>query len=345
MTEHSKHILLPPYNFPQNWLFGPSTYLLDSWVPEVEKIQLANSATLEGKLILNISNEENLIKNKELKRKPIINKILSSTKKIIINDKIIIDLRYKEPGNIAHALTNHLPLTLIADDFCQEVTGKNLTVVLPLSIPKYIEKIFREMAYEVLKTDNNIFAKQCLYDVSPWQSIRGIRHLIIKNHLNNSDFYNKVQKLSDSLPRKIFISRRGNRVLLNEKIVEDFLANKGYVKVYAEDFDVLEQISMIVHASHIVAVHGASLGPLLLRAMSPDNDLKLVELFNPGHMTNVYRVICHQLDLEWVGVRGKLWPEIILQAYDQPKDPRKYSLSNFEICLESLDAAMSEINA
>lgn len=341
----TKEIDLPSYAIPNDWLFAPSTYLIDSWVPEVEKIQLSASATLAGRLTLKISESEKIIKNRELRGKPLIKRLLNSSKGIIIEDRIIIDLRYKEPGNIAHALTNHLPLTLIADDYCNEVTGKNLTVVLPLSIPRYIEKIFLEIGYETVKSDRHIFAKDCEYDISPWQAIRGIRHQIIKKYLSNSDFYKKIQNLSEGLPKKIFISRRGNRVLKNEKIVEDFLMNKGYLKVYAEDFDVLEQISMIVHASHIVAVHGAALGPLLLRAMSPDNNLKLIELFNPGHMTNVYRVICDQLDFEWVGVRGKLWPEIILQAYDEPKDPRKYSLSNFEICLKSLDAAMNQINA
>ncbi|MDO8825454.1 DUF563 domain-containing protein [Methylophaga sp.] len=341
----AKKIDFPSHAVPNDWLFAPSTYLIDSWVPEVEKIQLSASATLAGSLILKISDDEKRIENKELQTKPLIKRVFTASKEIIIKDKIIMDLRYKEPGNIAHALTNHLPLTLIAEDYCKQVTGKSLTIVLPSSIPKYIEKIFVEIGYEVVKTDRHIFAKACEYDISPWQSIRGLRYQIIKTYLSNSDFHKKIQNLSEGLPKKIFISRRGNRVLKNEKIVEDFLVNKGYLKVYAEDFDVLEQISMIVHASHIVAVHGAALGPLLLRAMSPDNNLKLIELFNPGHMTNVYRVICDQLDFEWVGVRGKLWPEIILQAYDEPKDPRKYSLSNFEICLKSLDAAMNQINA
>lgn len=338
----SLKIDLPKYNAKSGWLFAPSTYLVDSWVPEVEKIMLPPCETINGHLSLYLSDKK-LIENKNLNNMPFVKRLVFDKNPLDLEYKTLIDLRVRDPENIAHSITNHLPLALLAKEFIN--SDDSFTLLLPSKIPLYIEKIFSEIGFEVIKSDSNFLAKSCGYDMTPWQSIRGIRHQVIQQRLTDSLFAKKISKLSKGLPRKVFLSRRGNRVLSNEKKVEEYLETKGFIKIYAEDFDVLTQISMLTHASHIVAVHGAALGPLLLRAMYPASNLKLVELFNPGHMTNVYRIICDQLKVEWVGVRGKLWPSIVQQAYEQPLDPRKYSLSNFEVCLKSLDEAMNHINA
>lgn len=72
--------------------------------------------------------------------------------------------------------------------------------------------------------------------------------------------------------------------------------------------------------------------------------LEFVEIFSPAHMTNVYRIITHQVGGKWVGVRGRLWPKLVMQAYEcEMEKVRQYTFVDFEVCLLSLEKAMESI--
>jgi len=43
------------YSVPRSWLFAPSTYLVDSWVPHVEEIYLPEAHTKKGEVTLTLN--------------------------------------------------------------------------------------------------------------------------------------------------------------------------------------------------------------------------------------------------------------------------------------------------
>lgn len=338
--------VIAPYRAPRGWLFAPSTYLLDSWEPLVEEIFLPEAMSKLGEITLELRtgetssfSERSSIKFRFKSAIALIRK--TNTKKTA---SPILDLRQKSPENLAHAITNHLPLALCIRRYLINIGQLPPVLIFPASLPKYIQKLFIEIGFELILTDLKVSGTICHYQVTPWISIRGIRHMLIKQNLDNSAFSKMLSKIGNTLPKKVFISRRVTRCLANEKEVEHFLTKRGYKKIYLEDYDILEQLAMVSLADSVVAIHGAALGPLLFRVLYDLPPIKVVELFSPGHMTNVFRMVTDQIGGIWVGVRGKLWPKIINQAYYcLPKNIRRYSLTEFEVCLTSLEKAMESL--
>jgi len=338
--------LIAPYKVGRNWIFAPSTYLLDSWEPVIEEIYLPEISSKSGELSLKVV-EKGVLNPAKVSFKASIKQFLlrDTPVEFIDEQKIILDLRGYSPENIAHATTNHLPHALYVKEYLSQLGFPPPVLIFPESLPKYIEKIFVAVGFELRLTNSKVAGTICKFEVTPRVSFRGVRHLIIKSQLSDTNFSDKIMDIGKDLPKKIFISRRSTRCLSNEAEIEKFLSVRGYHKIYLEDYDILKQLAFVSLAENIVAVHGAALGPLLLRTMYEMAPIKLLELFSPGHMTNVYRMVTHQLGGRWVGVRGKLWPSIIKQAYYcLPKNVRKYSLVEFEVCLLSVEAAMDSID-
>jgi len=346
MTTSNENKLIAPYKVGRNWIFAPSTYLLDSWEPIIEQIYLPEVESKAGEIGFSFVAEGAT----KTKQKSSIKSKLKHLFVEAVKDEVgpenctLVDLRSHNPENLAHAITNHLPVALLARAFLNAANYPEPMLVLPKALPDYIKRLFLSIGFQLLFTDAVVKGKICEFKLDPWVSIRGVRHKVIQEKLLGSEFAEVIYKKSLLLPKKIFISRRNTRILSNENEVEQFLRRKGYQKIYLEDYEVLEQIAMVSMADSIVAIHGAALGPLILRVLFDTQPLKLVELFSPGHMTNVFRMVSQQIGAEWVGVRGRLWPSIIKQAYIcLPENVRKYSLVEFDVCLLSLEKAMESI--
>jgi len=329
---------------PRNWLFAPSTYLIDSWIPQIEEVYLPSISTKSGCLSFSFYEAREVqfdSVNKGLLFK--INSFLrrSFLKPVYINEQVILDLRESSPGNLSHALMIHLPVALCAKDYLINLGHGCPLIIFPADLPEHIYKIYIEIGFEVLRTDNKVIGSVCDFNLSSLVCPRGMLADVIQGSLEGSGFSEKLNNRSKNLPNKIFISRKDTRCLINEDAVEKMLNSYGYQKIYMEDYDILDQLAMVSLSDDIVAIHGAALGPLVFRSMFNSNKLKVVELLSPGHMSNVYRVIVNQLNGQWVGVRGKLWPEIITQAYEFPKEIHKFAYVDFEVCLLSLEKALN----
>ena len=341
MENKSITIPLPSYVITRDWLYAPRTYLTDSFSPFVEEIYLPQVATKAGAITLYYQFGELAFSTNSCFKKI---KTKFKSKQEVVSD-ILLDLRANSPSNIAHALTMHLPIALYATDFLRSINHAKPLLIFPENLPFYIQAIFTNLGYRVLLTDSVLTGQVCEYEIESLIFLRGVLPKLIKDSLEHSDFARKLLAKEHSLPKKLFISRRDTRRLINEQEIEMFLAKKGYKKIFLEDYDVLDQLAMVALADSIVAIHGAALGPIIFRRLFKKNELKLVELFTPAHMTNVYRIIMHQIGGKWVGVRGKVSPKLAKQAYECPPDKvRQYSLEDFEVCLESLGKAMLSLN-
>jgi capsular polysaccharide biosynthesis protein len=340
-----------PYTTERNWLFAPKTYLLDSWEPLLEEIYLPVAITKLGSIEIDINRNMRTAKAENTSRITKLKRILPiSHKKIQINEQTpILDLRTKNPENIAHAMTNHLPVALYIRNLIKCNGLPELLLVFPLSLPEKIHKLFLNLGFDVLLTNDDVFGNVIRYVFEPWISIRSIRHEIIRKEFLNSNFSKKILSIGKNKPKNIFLSRRDSRRLINESGVENLLKCKGFTKVYLEEFDIFEQIAIVALAENIVAIHGAALAPILFRAAFNLSPIKLIEIFSPGHLTNVYRVICHQVGGKWCGIRGKLSPSITKHAYFLPKEISrmdffwKFGHKDFEIDLDSLESALKEL--
>lgn len=341
MDNLSKTISIPSYSVARDWLYAPLTYLTDSFSPFVEEIYLPHVATHAGDVRLKYcqfglasSSTDNFLKKIKLR----------FTKDMHIDEEVLLDLRHYSPANFAHAIMIHLPIALYASEYLVSNGFAKPLIIFPQTLPAHVKHLFSELGFRFILTDACISGSICRYELDSLICLRGDLATLIKDRLFNTELPIKLLNLNNTQPKKIFISRRDTRCLNNEKEIEEFLEKKSYKKVYLEDYSVMEQLAIVSLADSIVAIHGAALGPLIFRALFKKEPLKLVELFTPAHMTNVYRIVTHQIGGKWVGVRGKAWPKLIEQAYEcDIEKVRQYSLVNFEICLDSLRLAMEKI--
>jgi len=348
VSEFEYKINIPSENIARNWLFAPSTYLIDSWIPYVEEVYLPSISTEGGDL--EFSYQANGVAELSSVTKGALSKVKHflkhwSDKPEHIKDRVILDLRDYSPGNLSHALMIHLPIALCAKKYLQTVGREVPLLIFPTTLPKHIYTIYREMDFDALLTDTAVVSNVCRFNVSSLVCLRGVLLSVIKEQLEHSEFAKNLRLRSKKLPNKIFISRKDTRCLVNESDVESLLTSYGYQKVYMEDYNIIDQLAMVSLADSIVAIHGAALGTLVFRGMFNLDKLTFIEIVSPGHMSNVYRRLVNQLNGQWVGVRGKLWPEIITQAYELPKEIHKFAYTDFEVCLLSLERALDTLGS
>jgi len=340
--ENKKEILSPEYRIGNGWLYAPSTYLVDSFSPFVEEIYLPSVSTQPGELSFNYIKDGIALFNAVSYKGKIRAKLRKD--EINLSDDIGLDLRCYSPQNVAHAIMIHLPIALWAKGYLLSIREPQPVLIFPESLPSYVADMFVLAGFEILLTNAKVTGRLCIYELDFLIGIRGKMPDVLKAGLKESEFAKKILQAGEKHPKKIFLSRKDTRRLRNEAEIEKYLKTLGYQKIYLEEYLILDQIALVSLADSIVAVHGAALGSLVLRNIFDKPPVELIEIFSPAHMTNVYRIITHQIGGKWVGVRGKVWSNLIKQAYECEADKvRQYSLSDFEVCLLSLEKALSKI--
>jgi capsular polysaccharide biosynthesis protein len=313
------------------------SYLLDRFVPDCEVIALPSKTVQGGELGWTRGYMQ--FATRRPGSKNLLKRLVRPVSVRADPDDILFDFRLQGPRNWAHFLTNHLPLFFhiahvegLAYDTCR--------LVMPKDIPDYIVSAAALFRVLVLKTDAEIQGKGVDFNINPWMAGRPARRTwVAQRHAEQCLQAAEAAAGPSDLPERVFISRRGRRCLENEAEVTDFLADRGYVRLYAEDLSPLDQFWLFRHAREIVAIHGAALAPLLY-CSDTAHPTHLVELFPCDHMTDVFRVIAQLVGCDWIGVRGKIKPEHVAPAYALTGRFTKYSLQSFEIDLHALKQAL-----
>lgn len=332
--------------YSKSWLFGAKTNLVDSGRPHVEEIRLpeavttpgfvefhTNSRSLASKFSLNFAALRDYIRE----RLP-----LGSSSLAVPSGFVAVDFRFNSPQNWAHAFTNHLPLALL---FREKLKEKDASLsplyVFPNPMPKKIIELFELSDLHVVKHRGPIVGDVFTVKIDKMTAIRGSRVEMCSRLLRGTAL-SKMDLGSQSLAKKIFISRRESRAIVNEREVEDFLYEQGYKKIYLEDYSLTEQIATLAFSTDIVAIHGAALGPLILRGIFNKKPYNLIEIFSPAHVTNVFRVIAFQTGGRWGGVRGGIVKRFVPRSNALTFDTRKlkYDTGSFYACLSALSMAL-----
>lgn len=103
------------------------------------------------------------------------------------------------------------------------------------------------------------------------------------------------QPIASSTKRRIFLPRRGRRVLQNETEIRELLNRYEFEVVEDEYRSVDEQIRLFQEASIVVGIHGAGLANFLW--CSPGT--KVIELFHGGYKRPTFYYLSQLLGLEY----------------------------------------------
>jgi capsular polysaccharide biosynthesis protein len=244
------------------------------------------------------------------------------TAPIQMEEEYIYDARYDTDGNIAHILTNIVPALLVAKEICPKIT-----VVLREKATTMAKNAYKVLGFPLLCTDKEVCGKL----IFPSDGSQGVFEAWYSSIFGNLEFedYNK------HTPERVFISRKGSRSLINENEVEQTLQEYGFQKFYFEDIPISEQWSITRNAKVLVAMHGAAMASLVFNR----NAVKVVELFHPGYVADMYRHMTNTMGGTWCGVTGQI-TENVIKELDFKQNARSFALLSTRIDTTSLRMAL-----
>jgi len=326
--------IIAPYRVDAAWLITAASFLIDRIVPNCERIHLPAHEVHGGVLsyghgaLLPPSMPKGRLNAMRAWRSP---------QTISAPHEHVIDLRRNTPTNWAHFLNNHLPIVFL---ICTrlEIDPRRVLLVLPEDTPDYIRGAAAMFGLEILATEAQIEGRGLLFEANPWTGIRPMRQTWVDTAFVRETLARLGTRADKDAPRRIFLSRKETRAPSNEAEIMEWLRPKGFVKIYPEELRPEQQFQLFQQAESMVAIHGAGLAPLLY--LQPGGRLRhLIEVLHAGHMTDVYRVMAHQIGTSWIGVRGRLKPEYVKDAYDFGGAYKAHSLDNFDVDVSALELA------
>lgn len=143
-----------------------------------------------------------------------------------------------------------------------------------------------------------------------------------------------LSKLSDeeknTLPRRIFISRKVFRTIINEYQVFELLKNFNFQRIYLEELAVKDQAKLFANADIIVAIHGAGLTNLVFC----DKKTCVIELYPPSYVNRCFLGISQQIGINHIMIMGD-------QTGLSEIDIKYYHFQMGKYALEELEKALN----
>lgn len=237
----------------------------------------------------------------------------------------IFDTRYEVDGNIAHILGCIAIKALLARS-----KFPNLTLILRENPHRMAIEAYKLLGFQTIHTNRHVEG-----------------NLVVMSDRNDEPdfepFYRtefgqfKFEGYQSETPERVFLARRGTRSIINENEIEQLLSKYGFKKLYFEDFSMAEQWSIARNAKVVVGIHGAALKNLVF-----NEGVKLIELFHPGYVVDIYRRDNAVSGGRWCGVLSKL-PDDIIRKLDTEGDARSFAMSQLTIDPTSLQMALDEL--
>jgi len=311
--------------------------------PSVERIQLPPSQLAGGKLVLQWADAPTLSSSSvrpgiRHSSDYLLARVTRGVESLP-EQQVGIELRRLAPANWSHAINHHLLQSLLLRrEIERQRPVEQARVILPKGIPRYITNLYTLFGFQPLIADLPVRGRIGEFYEEPFSCHRAVMTDLVEELVHDSPIAKRLFQSGIDLPKKVFISRKDTRRVLNEPEVERFLNGQGYVKIFPETLKIEEQFALFAGATHVVGVHGAGLGPFAYRPRH--RPCVFVEILSPGHMTDFYRFIAHQIGARWVGVRGCLWPSLVADAHAFDAPFKRHSLSDFRVDVSSLGAAL-----
>jgi capsular polysaccharide biosynthesis protein len=78
------------------------------------------------------------------------------------------------------------------------------------------------------------------------------------------EFKSNILEDKEAKTEKIYVSRsKSRRSIPSENVIENYLRDRGFRIVHAEDFSLLDQIEIFTNAKLVIGIHGAGLSHAL----------------------------------------------------------------------------------
>lgn len=230
-------------------------------------------------------------------------KILKNKVRKIEGDCIVISHSWYD--NYYHWLIEIMPRLFLLKN---ELFNKKL--IIHKNISKFhfemLSKFnFKEIVFiednELLKCENISFTSFPNYSTTEILNVQSRNFNIIDLNINyvlmkemKQWFQNNPSLIKTTGNKKIYISRKKapKRQILNEKELETFLVNNGFIKVFLEDYSFDKQVELMNNSSIVIGCHGAGLANILF--MEPKTHV--INLIN-----NNFQEFCY---LTLAGVAG-----------------------------------------
>lgn len=311
----------PCYEIAPSVVFAPTSFFHDRAIPEHDVIQLpqklmpAGSVTLEDLGLTTRAAKDRRSGLRLLKdRLRGIDRYARAT----LPDAVVLDLRANHPQNWSHLLNFHVPLIALAES-STELAGKPFKVLFPHDMPSHARKALALLGVDAVYTDGPVTGRIIDPRMSHHNAFRPLsREWFVRSQMAKLKAKAEAEATTE-LPHRVLIARRGLRRLTNLKEIEAALAPFSFKTVYAEDLTVIDQFRLFSQCETIVAIHGAGLGPLLLRTEGKLPAPNIVELIPCGIASDFFRMMAQQVGARWVGVRGRIQPRYLASAYDLKK--------------------------
>lgn len=238
----------------------------------------------------------------------------------------LFDARFDTEANIAHVLLNAAPAVLQSKE-----TFGTVTVILRANAAQLGREAYRLLGCSILCTDRDVNGQV----IVPPDGRNGAYEAWYQSLYGPIEFDSRPF----STPDRVFLSRKSSRRLINEEQVEQTLAGYGFCKIYFEDIPLAQQWSIARKAKAVVGIHGAALSSLVFNR----NRVKLLELFHPGYVANIYRHLTNAIGGAWCGVTGQM-PVNIVRELDVKQRARKFACASTRVDMNSLRRALEYLD-
>lgn len=306
-------------------LFTFPTHLADAWKAEGMEIHLPGFSLRRPALDLSVRTGATKSQANGIPSLPryLYGKLASQ---LSVSGVPLFDARFDTESNIAHVLLNVGPAVLQSKG-----TYGGVRVIVKASASALGREAYRLLGCSVLSTDRDVFGDVIVApDAGTGAYEAWYAELFSRIDIPEPNF---------RTPERVFLSRKGARRLVNEEEVEQALAGYGFQKIYFEDIPLAQQWWIARNAKAVVGIHGAALSSLVFNRQK----VKLLELFHPGYVVNLYRRLTNVIGGTWCGVTGQMSSGIIREL-DVKHKARKFALSPIRVDHGSLCRALEYLD-
>lgn len=304
ISETASGLEVQEWSAPEGWLIGAATRLVDCWSPQIEWVRMPALRWRSSRVELKIGRgrlsawpaEDTRQRRRQSRR---------SVK--LDDDTIAVDLRRLGGWNIAHAVKEGVQRFLAAEFVARQLDlGARLVAIVSEDVSPFVRETYELFGIAMIATNAEVTGRFVGGQIESHQAIALASDLMPARVSFLLD-----ERISD-FPRRIFLARRGSRAITNTPEIARFLEARGFSTVYPEELSVVDQFRLLWHADEVVGVHGAALALLLPRVLQrPRRPLHFIEVFGPGYIVSLYRCLAARIGANWVGVRGRVTPEVV----------------------------------
>ena len=330
------------------WIIGPRSYLSDRAVPLLDIIAVparnfgAERITFAGQV------EKSATRDYHSRKYKLLHPFQAREEELGVDGVYYIDLRIFGLENWSHFLNKAVPVAVAIREKLISLGEREPVFILNETVFPAILEFMEIIGYRFVCTNRSVEARQVLIEASDLSVIDNLSKKII---IPISPLvYANTARVPNIFGQKVFLNRKPpNRSILNIDVIRDELILNGFVEYFMEDLSASEQIAVILRATHIVAIHGAALAPLMFRN-ERHGPLSMIEIVPPGHVVPFFRNMVDAIPCAYRMVRGVPDTDLMADAFSNVDEPsmkftKRHSLRQFNLDLTSLRFAIDSLDS